>query len=52
LIAEHLADSAKRTNVAIGAAERTQVDELVMMVLVVVLTLLRGRPNRDRQRGE
>ena len=35
----------RRFVVAVGPAERTHVDQLVMMVLVVILFVLRGQLN-------
>jgi hypothetical protein len=49
LIAEDLADAAKRTNIAIRTAERAQVYEFVSMVpFLGLLLFLRGQPNWNR----
>src|ERR1700680_3479546 len=47
-------DLGETHNRALGTAERPQVDEFVVMVIVVVVLwfALRTEPNRDRQRGE
>jgi hypothetical protein len=53
LIAEDLADAAKRTNIAIGTPERTQVYEFVSMVpFFGLLLFLRDQPQRESQHGE
>ena len=51
---EHIGQ-VERVEVALRPAERTDVDNLIMMMLVfliVLLVVLRGQPNWNRQRRE
>jgi len=54
LITEEFADATKRTDIAIGTPEGADVYKFVSVALFLLflLLLLRGQPNRDRQRSE